>query len=59
MIIEPPHTPKSARFQTYRDHRMAMAFSLVSAGCGIEIEDPGCVRKTYPDYFLDFLKVAK
>ena len=59
LIIEPPHTPKSARFQTYRDHRMAMAFSLVSAGCGIEIEDPGCVRKTYPDYFLDFLKVAK
>ncbi|HBS05637.1 MAG TPA: 3-phosphoshikimate 1-carboxyvinyltransferase [Leptospiraceae bacterium] len=59
LIIQPPSRMKSARFQTYLDHRMAMAFSLVSAGVSIEIEDPGCVRKTYPDYFLDFLKVAQ
>lgn len=58
LIINPPDKLKPARFQTYQDHRMAMAFSLVSAGTSIEIEDPGCVRKTYPEYFLDFLKVA-
>ena len=37
---------------TYNDHRMAMAFSL--AACGpepITILDPGCVSKTFPDYF--------
>jgi len=57
--ISPPSKIQPARFQTYQDHRMAMAFSLVSAGSSIEIEDPGCVRKTYPDYFLDFLKVVR
>jgi 3-phosphoshikimate 1-carboxyvinyltransferase len=33
---------------TYDDHRMAMAFSMVGdvAICG-----PGCVAKTFPDYF--------
>lgn len=42
----------SAAIDTYDDHRMAMAFSL--AACGpvpITINDPGCTRKTFPDYF--------
>jgi len=37
---------------TYDDHRMAMCFSL--AACGgvpVVINDPKCVRKTFPDYF--------
>lgn len=33
---------------TYADHRMAMAFSLVG---NVIIRDPGCVAKTWPDYF--------
>jgi 3-phosphoshikimate 1-carboxyvinyltransferase len=33
---------------TYADHRMAMAFSLVG---DVIIRDPGCVAKTWPDYF--------
>jgi len=38
--------------QTYDDHRMAMAFSLVGLRVpGIEIADPLCVNKTFPDYF--------
>eukprot|EP00271_Cylindrocystis_brebissonii_P008035 TRINITY_DN2205_c0_g1_i1.p1 TRINITY_DN2205_c0_g1~~TRINITY_DN2205_c0_g1_i1.p1 ORF type:complete len:584 (+),score=105.15 TRINITY_DN2205_c0_g1_i1:217-1968(+) len=51
-IITPPSKLQSARIDTYDDHRMAMAFSL--AACGdvpITILDPGCVRKTFPDYF--------
>ncbi|MCB1166283.1 MAG: 3-phosphoshikimate 1-carboxyvinyltransferase [Leptospiraceae bacterium] len=59
LSIEPPQKVQSARFHTYRDHRMAMAFSLVAASADIEIMDPGCVRKTYPDYFLDFARVAE
>jgi 3-phosphoshikimate 1-carboxyvinyltransferase len=37
---------------TYDDHRMAMCFSLVAlGGVTIRINDPGCVAKTYPEYF--------
>ncbi|MBE7437913.1 MAG: 3-phosphoshikimate 1-carboxyvinyltransferase [Spirochaetales bacterium] len=44
----------SARIETYRDHRMAMAFSLASYGTDLTILDPGCVSKTFPDYFSVF-----
>lgn len=33
---------------TYADHRMAMAFALVG---DVIIRDPGCVGKTWPEYF--------
>jgi 3-phosphoshikimate 1-carboxyvinyltransferase len=37
---------------TYDDHRLAMAFALIGLRVpGIRIEDPGCVAKTFPDYF--------
>ena len=45
-----PVTP--AVVQTYNDHRMAMAFALVGLRApGIQIADPGCTRKTFPDYW--------
>ena len=43
---------RPAVVNTYEDHRMAMAFSLV--GCrvkGIVIDNPGCCRKTFENYF--------
>lgn len=52
MSIEPPKVLKSAVFDTYKDHRMAMCMSLVAAGgVSVEIRDPGCVAKTFPNYF--------
>jgi 3-phosphoshikimate 1-carboxyvinyltransferase len=49
-----PGTPRAARIATYDDHRMAMSFALLGLRVrGIEIEDPGCVAKTYPGYFTD------
>jgi 3-phosphoshikimate 1-carboxyvinyltransferase len=49
-----PGTPRPARIETYDDHRMAMSFALLGLVVpGIEILDPGCVAKTYPDYFAD------
>jgi len=39
---------------TYDDHRMAMSFSLASLGAPVRILDPGCVAKTFPDYFEKF-----
>lgn len=37
---------------TYNDHRVAMAFSLIGLkASGIQIKDPDCVSKTFPNYF--------
>jgi len=41
-----------AAIDTYDDHRMAMAFALAGLRVpGVRIRDPGCVAKTWPDYF--------
>ena len=50
--IAPPSTLRAATIDTYDDHRMAMCFSLASlGGIAVRINDPQCVRKTYPGYF--------
>jgi len=37
---------------TFGDHRVAMSFSLAAMGNQpIQINDPECTRKTFPDYF--------
>ena len=53
--ITPPDTIKHAEIDTYDDHRIAMCFSLVAlSGTPVTINDPGCTRKTFPDYFDKF-----
>ena len=52
-ISPAPITP--AAIDTYEDHRVAMAFSLVGLKAnGIRINDPECVSKTFPNYFQVF-----
>jgi 3-phosphoshikimate 1-carboxyvinyltransferase len=52
MTIYPCRKFNPARIQTYNDHRMAMAFSLMGLRIpGVSIEDPECVSKTFPGYF--------
>ncbi|MCC5948390.1 MAG: 3-phosphoshikimate 1-carboxyvinyltransferase [Nitriliruptoraceae bacterium] len=47
-----PGTPRPTSIETYDDHRMAMSFALLGlVHPGITILDPGCVAKTFPDYF--------
>ncbi len=47
-----PGKPKAATVDTYDDHRMAMGFSLIGLRApGIIINNPGCCRKTFEDYF--------
>lgn len=49
-----PGTPRPTDFATYDDHRMAMSLSLLGLRApGVRIADPGCVAKTYPNYFTD------
>ena len=52
LIIDPPDQIQSTEIETYDDHGMAMAFSLAACGAeSVTILDPGCVSKTFPDYF--------
>ncbi len=52
LTIHPCNSFRPAIIQTYNDHRMAMAFSLIGLHVpGVKIEDPGCVSKTFPNYF--------
>lgn len=47
-----PGPLRGATIETYDDHRMAMAFALAGLRVpGVVIRDPGCVAKTWPDYF--------
>ena len=47
-----PGKPHAALIETYEDHRMAMAFSLIGLKTeGIVIQNPMCCRKTFENYF--------
>jgi 3-phosphoshikimate 1-carboxyvinyltransferase len=59
LAVTPPQAFSSASIATYDDHRMAMCFSLVSlGGVPVRIEDPGCVAKTFPEYFKAFASIC-
>lgn len=49
-----PARPHGGTVRTYDDHRMAMSMALVGLRVpGVRIEDPGCVAKTYPEFWDD------
>lgn len=52
MTVQPCSSIRPGTVRTYNDHRMAMAFALVGLRApGIQIENPGCVAKTFPEFF--------
>jgi 3-phosphoshikimate 1-carboxyvinyltransferase len=58
MTIEPA-TLHGATVSTYDDHRMAMSLSLPGLVVpGVQIEDPACVGKTFPDYWKRMGRLA-
>lgn len=47
------------RFNTYNDHRMAMALAPLAVTCeGLVVENPQLVAKSYPTFWDDFRKVG-
>lgn len=58
LTVHPPEAMHPAEIQTYKDHRMAMAFSLACIRTRLTILDPRCVNKTYPSYFADFEQIC-
>jgi 3-phosphoshikimate 1-carboxyvinyltransferase len=60
LSITPPARLTPATIDTYDDHRIAMCFSLAAlGGVRVRINDPQCVRKTFPDYFAAFRGLAR
>jgi 3-phosphoshikimate 1-carboxyvinyltransferase len=61
--VIPPHCSRltaHAAIDTYGDHRMAMCFALVClGGVPVRINDPGCVAKTFPDFFREFARIVQ
>jgi 3-phosphoshikimate 1-carboxyvinyltransferase len=52
LLVTPPEQIRPARIHTYDDHRIAMSFAVAGLRApGIVIENPGCVAKTFPEFF--------
>lgn len=51
-IVIHPGKPHGCRIETFEDHRVAMSFAIPGLVTeGIIIENPGCCRKTFENYF--------
>ena len=55
LIVEPAAKPlRPGKVRTHGDHRIAMAFALADLRVpGVEVDDPGCVAKSYPGFWRD------
>ncbi len=50
--VSPTPNLHGADIETYNDHRMAMCFAVLGLKVpGIRIKNPGCVSKTFPNFF--------
>ena len=50
---------RAASLATYDDHRMAMSLALAGLRVpGVVIEDPACVGKTFPQYWIRLAQLA-
>ncbi len=64
MVIQPLDDAAKARrsvvdIETYHDHRIAMSFGVLGSRLpGLRILDPGCVAKTYPNYWRDWQRAG-
>ena len=54
-----PGQPVGTFIHSYDDHRVAMAFALLGAVVDdISISDPGCVSKTFPNFFEKLAEIG-
>jgi 3-phosphoshikimate 1-carboxyvinyltransferase len=58
--VRPGKLRSGVAVDTYDDHRMAMSLSLAAlGGVRVNINDPECVSKTFPDYFAVFAGITQ
>lgn len=53
----PLHKPKKELY-AHNDHRVAMSLSVIASVYGGTIEGAECVKKSYPDFFLQMKKLG-
>lgn len=58
ILVPSKSLPENASFNTYKDHRMAMAFAPLGTMMNVEIENPGVVKKSYPKFWDDMRLVG-
>lgn len=54
----PENWPEKVSFNPRKDHRMAMAASLLSSTMQVEIINPECVSKSFPEFWNEFAKIG-
>ncbi|GAA4684946.1 3-phosphoshikimate 1-carboxyvinyltransferase [Streptomyces chumphonensis] len=54
-----PGTPRPARIACHRDHRIAMAFSVLGLAARVPmvLDDPYCVTKTFPGFHQEMARL--
>ncbi len=56
--IVPKEKYIGVEIETYNDHRIAMSFAVAGLKIpGIKIINPGCVKKSFPDFWNEFEKL--
>ena len=59
-LLSPTTYQLSATTSSYNDHRMAMSFAVAKLGLpAIMIENPECVKKSFPAFWEEWEKIMK
>jgi 3-phosphoshikimate 1-carboxyvinyltransferase len=60
MVVQGGGARLRGRVVTHRDHRLAMAFGVLGAlpGNEIDVDEPGCVGVSYPRFWDDLRRVV-
>jgi 3-phosphoshikimate 1-carboxyvinyltransferase len=61
LVVTGSSAPLRGRVITHGDHRIAMAFGVLGAlpGNEIEIDDPACVAVSYPEFWVDLARARR
>jgi len=61
LVVTGSATPLRGRVITHGDHRIAMAFGVLGAlpGNDIQVDDPACVAVSYPGFWDDLARVTR
>ena len=60
LVVTGGRGPLRGRVVTHGDHRLAMAFGVLGAlpGADVRVDDPSCVRVSYPSFWDDLARVT-
>jgi 3-phosphoshikimate 1-carboxyvinyltransferase len=61
LVVEGSSAPLRGLVRTHGDHRIAMAFGVLGAlpGNEIEIDNPACVAVSYPAFWDDLARISR